>query len=116
MKISDYLLDNEKNSLSKIVVSIRSQTLSIKEWQPWKYKDNLCIKCEIFAETIDRFVNCYGTATETENNWRDIFTDIVTRQKEIGRYVQKIMKMRQEILDKQEAGQTSDPAPILQLL
>ena len=115
LKISDYLLDNEKNSLSKTILSIRSQTLDIKEWQPWKYEDNLCIKCEVFAETMDHLVNWYGNEEETENNWREIFEDSVTRQKQIGRYVQKIMLMRQEYLDKQEAGQTSDPAPILQL-
>ena len=81
LKISDYLLDNKDKSLSKIILSIRSQTLDIKEWQPLKYEDNLCIKCEIFAETMDHFVNCFGTAKETENNWRYIFTDSVTRQK-----------------------------------
>ena len=98
-----------------MIFSIRSQTLDIKEWKPWKYEDNLCIKCSIFAETMDHFVSCVSYEKETETNWRDIFEDNIKRQKQIGRFVQKRYTLRQDIIDKQEAGQTSNQAPTLQL-
>ena len=58
LKMNEYLLNNESRGLSRIIFSVRSQTLDIKEWQPWKYLDNLCVKCEIYAETTDHFVMC----------------------------------------------------------
>ena len=47
LKPSEYLLDNRNTSLSKIIFSLRSKTYDIKEWQPWKYFNNLCVACEI---------------------------------------------------------------------
>ena len=66
LKMRNYLLENENCSLSKIIFSIRSQTLDIKEWKPWNYKDNLCVKCSIFAETMDHFVTCESYEKITE--------------------------------------------------
>ena len=111
----DYLLENENCSSSKNIFSIRSQTLDIKEWKPWNYEDNLCVKCSIFAETMDHFVTCESYEENTEKNWREIFQDNVERQKEIGRFIEKRFNRRKVILEKQEAGQTLDPAPTLQL-
>ena len=65
---------------------------------------------------MDNFVSCASYEKETENNWRVIFEDNVERQKEIGRFVQKRFTMRQVLLDKQEAGRTSNPTPTLQLV
>ena len=36
-------------------------------------------------------------------------------QKEIGRFIKQRHKIRQETIDEKEAGQTSVPAPLLQL-
>ena len=116
LQMSQYLWDNESRELSQTIFKIRSQTLDIKEWQPWKYHDNLCVKCETYSETMEHFVNCKAYGHETENSWKDIFEDNVSRQKEIGRFVKNRHKIRQEILDKKEVGQASVPAPFLQLL
>ena len=58
LKTSDYLLDNRNTTLSKVIFSLRSKTLDIKTWQPWKYFDNLCVLCELKEETISHFLNC----------------------------------------------------------
>ena len=67
-----------------------------------------------FAETMDHFVNYYGSAEETENKWRDIFIDSVTRQKRNRKICPK--SNYDEARYFWEVGRTSDPAPILQLL
>ena len=58
LKTSEYLLDNRNTTLSKVIFSLRSQTLDIKTWQPWKYFDNLCVLCELKEETISHFLSC----------------------------------------------------------
>ena len=114
LNMSKYLWENENRGLSQTIFSIRSQTLDIKEWQPWKYLDNLCVKCELYAETMDHFVVCKAYGIETEKSWKDIFENNVERQKEIGRFIKQRHKRRQESIDEKEAGQTSVPAPLLQ--
>ena len=61
--MSDYLWENQSSHLSQIVFSVRSQTLDIKEWNPCNYEDNRCVKCQVYAETMDHFVvfAAYGT-------------------------------------------------------
>ena len=68
LKVSEYLLENRNRSLSIIIFSVRSQTLDIKEWKPWKYVVNLCVMCNIYAETMDHFVCCTAYGEETELN------------------------------------------------
>ena len=46
LKLRSYLDDNRNHSLSNIIFSVRSWTLNIKLWQPWKDFDNLCVFCE----------------------------------------------------------------------
>ena len=38
LRMSDYLEQNRRTSLSKLIFSIRSKTIDIKEYQPWKYE------------------------------------------------------------------------------
>ena len=52
--------------------SLRSKTLDIKDWQPWKYQNNLCVKCEKWPETMDRFVNFLDYGDQIDLNWREI--------------------------------------------
>ena len=46
LKLANYLKDNQSHSSSKIIFSVRSKTLDIKAWQPWKYFDNLSVLSE----------------------------------------------------------------------
>ena len=73
----NYLLEEKKNSLSKIIFSLRSQTL---EWKPLNYEDNLCIKCSVFAKTMDHFVTCESYDKKTEKIG-EIFLRIMLKEK-----------------------------------
>ena len=73
LKMSDYLWENKIKYLSQIIFSVRSQTLDWKEWKPWKYEDDLCLKCQVYAETMDHFMVCAEHGKKTELNWKNIF-------------------------------------------
>ena len=48
--LSEYLSQNQNTTLAKVTFAIRSKSLDIKTWQPWKYDDNLCVMCHIKKE------------------------------------------------------------------
>ena len=62
LEMSEYLKENKKTHLSKIIFSLRSGTLDINKWNSWKYNDNLCVMCDIKEENITHFLECskYG--------------------------------------------------------
>ena len=101
------MLDNRNTTLSKVIFSLRSKTLDIKTWQPWKYFDNLCVLCELKEETISHFFNC-NTYDETpqENMWEDIKGDYVERQFEIAKIVRDRLEKRKKHIENYEAGQS----------
>ena len=68
LEMSQYLKENISTSLSQVIFSIRSKTLDIKEFQPWKYKDSFCVKCELVPETMSNFSTCPEYETKVENN------------------------------------------------
>ena len=108
LEIGSYLKENERRGLSKIIFSIRSKTLDIKEFHSWKYENNdMCVKCGKVPETMDHFSVCESYDTEIEPNWREIYLDNVSRQKEIGRRIEKRILVRESIMKKQEDGQAS---------
>ena len=106
--MSPYLFENLRTSLSKIIFKIRSQTLDIKDWQPWKYQNNLCVKCEKWPETMDHFVNCLDYGDQIDLNWREINQNEIEIQIKIGQFIEKRHRIRQTIIEKQEDGQASD--------
>ena len=106
--MSPYLVSNKRTELSKIIFKIRSQTLDIKQWQPWKYQNYLCVKCEKYTETMDHFVNCEEYGDKIDINWRDIKQNKKEIQIKIGEFIEKRHRKRQEIIEKQEDGQASD--------
>ena len=87
--MSSYLKTKKRKSLSQIIFSIRSRTLNIKEIQPWNYEDNLCVRCETYAETMEHFCKCSAYNSETEETWTDIFFDDPERQIEIKEIIEK---------------------------
>ena len=108
LETSPYLLRNNRKSVSNIIFSIRSETLQIKDFHPWKYEnDDLCVKCQKFRETIDHFATCVEYETETEANWRDVKLNNINRQEEIGIIIQKRMLIRDRLIEKKEDGQAS---------
>ena len=107
-EMSKYLLENRSTSLSKIIFGARSGTLDIKEWNMWKYEDNICVKCEMAAETMSHFMTCssYGKESYVEE-WKNIFQNNSNIQYEIAEKIRKRLQIRDMLL--QEAGLDSDP-------
>ena len=104
--------DNALNtSLSKIIFSLRSKTYDIKTWQPWKYFDNLCVICELKAETMEHFLTCesYGNIAQ-ERNWKTIFESDIEIQFDIAKVVKRRQKARKQFIDKYEAGHPQIPS------
>ena len=66
--MSQYLWENKNKELSLVIFSVRSKTLDIKEWQPWKYQDNLCVKCDLYAKTMEHFVSFKAYGQETQKS------------------------------------------------
>ena len=107
LEMSEYLQTNVSLTISRIIFSLRSKTLDIKEFQPWKYFDNICVKCKTTEETIQHFLTCSSYQTETEICWEDVNENNIERQIEIAKIVEKRMKIRQVILYKEEDRQAS---------
>ena len=105
--MSDYLLENQRTSLSKFIFCVRSKTLDIKEWQSWKYEDEWCVMCLQYPETMDHFSVCkkYGEVSET--SWNEINGENPRKQIEIGLFLERRYILRERILAEQEDGQAS---------
>ena len=82
-----------RTSLSTFIFSIISKTLDLKDWQPWKYKDLLCVKCQLHPETIEHFWSCNAYGNMSEMNLRDIFGNDIEKQTKIR--IQRHEKYRQ---------------------
>ena len=74
LKPSNYLLDNRNTPLNKIIFSLRSRTLDIKDWQPTNYiDDNLCVGREIKIKTMNHFLTCTAYENSScEYNWEQV--------------------------------------------
>ena len=72
MKISKYLELNMRTSLSRLIFSVRSKTIDIKEYQSWKYENDKCVRCHTFTETMNHFVTCSSYLNETCEDWAEI--------------------------------------------
>ena len=106
MKLSNYLDDNRNHSLSKIIFSVRSRTLDIKLWQPWKYFDNLCVLCETKSETMDHFMCCKAYENVAPiHHWRKMFDNDPDDQFEIAENIKKRQRQRSKKIEQYEAGQ-----------
>ena len=106
LKITEYLNENGRTSLLKLIFSMRSKTLDIKDWNPWSYSDNVCIACKKHIETIDHFMTCSSYKNDPEKDWHYINGVKNNIIKKIAKVVEKRVKERQHILHKEEAGLT----------
>ena len=67
--MSNYLLENRSTAISNIIFSMRSKTLDIKEYQPWKYENDLCVLCGLQSETMQHFMTCLAYENKTCEDW-----------------------------------------------
>ena len=112
--MSPYLFENRSTSLSKIIFSVRSGTLDIKEWNIWNYTDNIYVLCDIYVENIDHFMTCEAYEEETRvTNWKLILENDSEMQYKIAAKIENRLKMRENKM--YEDGLASDSlAPLLQ--
>ena len=110
LKLNEYLYQNRETSLTKIIFSTRSGTLDIKAWNPWKYKDSLCVGCGNNEETMSHFMSCTTYGIETECiQWKDIYIPNVEVQNKIAFMIRKRLELRDTILEADATGQDSMP-------
>ena len=108
LEMSDYLCENKNTRVSKTIFSIRAGTLDLKQLNPWKYNDNLCVMCNLKEESLDHFMNC--NSYDRENiSWEDIFQDNKEKLFEIG--IEAMTRMTIRGKKKEEDGQASSLVP-----
>ena len=106
--MSGYLLNNFSTPLSKVIFSVRSGTLNIKDWNIWKETDIIFVGCNLAAETMSQFMTCASYLKETEeNDLKGLLENTFEKQFEIARKNQLRRKLREIILI--EDGLASDP-------
>ena len=108
IKMSKYLEKNENTELSKLIFSVRSGTLDVKEWLPWNYADNICIACKKCEETMNHLMVCDSYKNEACVDWKNVFDDKLDDIFIIGKQIQKRHRERKRLLES-EAGQALDP-------
>ena len=107
--MSDYLAENKNTNITQIIFSTRSQTLDIKVWRPWKYSNDLGVKCKLHQETMIHFVTCIEYGEQINRNWKDIFEYDTEKQNYIGKFIYERHTIRKAILErKKKDGQASD--------
>ena len=102
--MSNYLIENRNVLISNIIFSIRSKTLDIKEYQPWKYENDLSVMCCLFIETMDHFMTCVTYKNKPCKDWWKIFENDTQVQFEVGCLVKKRFLERETELDKIGVG------------
>ena len=116
LEMSEYLERNKNNQLTKYIFKTRSGTLDIKDWNKWKYEDNLCVGCGIKAETMDHFMKCIAYSVENNSNqpihWKSIYENNTEKQTSIAKEVKRRFGLRKTLLE--EAGHDSTPGSQLQ--
>ena len=57
LKMGQYLTNNKKTTVTKIIFHTSSKTFEIKLWALWK-KKRLCVACKNAIEILCHFMNC----------------------------------------------------------
>ena len=89
--------------VSKLIFSIRSKTLDIKEWNSWSYSDSFYIACKKDLETMDHFMTCSSYTSEPEKDWININGDENDVIKKVAKAVEMRVKERNCIIQNKEA-------------
>ena len=94
---------NKNIQISKLIFKARGKTLDIKTYKKWKYDYDLCVGCGVNVETVDEILTCTGYSDKNDTTNKLTFSLLYsgnTRQMvEIGKVLQKKLKMRQKIIE-----------------
>jgi hypothetical protein len=105
LELQEYLLDGNKNTeISKLIYKARGKNLDIKTHKKWKYKDNLCIGCNIRIETEDELLSCPGFSekgeeTTEELNFSVVFGGSVQDMINVANRLRRRLKRREKLLE-----------------
>ena len=105
LEIQEYLLEgNESTELSQVIYKIRGKNLEIKALKKWKYKDNICVGCEMRDETEEEFLSCPGLSEDNENNisYNLVYGKSVKEMIRVAKCVRKRLKTRLKILEEKD--------------
>ena len=95
-----------RTSLSHLIFSIRSKTLDVKEYQPWKYENNNCIACGKYPETMTHFATCTSYRNIPCQDWTNIYGSDSLVMTKIALDIEKRVEERKSLIEKAEVGQT----------
>ena len=106
LQIQDYLLEGNRNTeMSKLIYKARGMCLDLKTHKKWKYKDDICVKCEQHSETGDLFIYCsaYGEGKydkEIKNMQYNIFFHGSSSEMHIlAKVISRRLKIRKKMIE-----------------
>ena len=102
--MGQYLKNNKKTSVTKIIFHTRSKTLEIKVWAPWKFENDLCVACKNEIESMCHFMNCTSYGSEPYSEWSNVNKNDYAEQLEAGIAIEKRYTERTGMIETQEAG------------
>ena len=111
IEMNDYLVKNRNTNISKTIYSIRAGVFDLKALNPWNYKDNLCVACNLKEETMQHFMKCDEYKRTSIDDWTDIYENDSTTSTKIKIAVEALArkKIRDNII--QDNGLDSSVAP-----
>ena len=110
LEMRKYIQENKNTKTTKVIFSVRSQTLDIKDWLPWNYSDNMCVACGKSFETMNHFMVCAAYESDPFEEWEQINGEEYETILTIGNAVRSRYKERKSILAGQ-AIQADSNAP-----
>ena len=106
LQIQEYLLEGNRNTeMSKLIYKARGMCLDLKTHKKWKYKDDICVRCEKHSETGDLFIYCSGYGEgkhdkEIKNMQYNIFFDGSSSEMHIlAKVISRRLKIREKLLE-----------------
>ena len=118
LQMREYLKENRSSSLSRVTFAVRSKTLDIKSWNPWKYNDDICVGYQTSPETMSNFMCCDTYSSDTkEEDWEKIlmFENHIAKQYEVAHNIKKRLEMRETVNNEDGLASVDFLAPTLQL-
>ena len=86
---------------------MRSKTLDLKYWCPWKNYTVTCVACGNYQARIDHFSNCLAYQNEALEQWEHKNGKETDKIIAAGILIEKRIIERENILKQQESGWTS---------
>ena len=67
----------------------------------------LCVKCNLYPETLEHFATCQEYGNPLETDWKEILEKDENKQIEVGIFLERRHNTRKQIISQLEDGQSS---------